>query len=116
MQERNGFSLVEIMVSSVIFALVILGLISVFVSASKQITHTRERMTSAQLGKFFLDPLQDYVRDNDWDSGNELSANGDNKPGGSQVINNRTFTETHDVSAVGGTGLRRVTSKISWDE
>ena len=116
MRERNGFSLVEIMVSSVIFSLVILGLVSVFVSASKHITHARERMTSAQLGKFFLDPLQVYVRYDTWDGGvgNELEIG--TRSGVAQNINNRDFTEEHAVAAVAGTDLRRVISTISWNE
>ncbi|PIQ87958.1 MAG: hypothetical protein COV73_01370 [Candidatus Omnitrophica bacterium CG11_big_fil_rev_8_21_14_0_20_43_6] len=115
MRKRNGFSLVELMVSSIIFSLVFLGLVSVFVAASKHITHTRERMTSAQLGKFFLDPLQVDVRYDTWDqAGNDLVVG--SWSGATQVINNRSFFETHDISAVSGTDLRRVTSTISWNE
>jgi prepilin-type N-terminal cleavage/methylation domain-containing protein len=115
MGRKKGFSLVEIMVASVVFSLVVLGLISVFISASKHITHTRERMTSAQLGKFFLDPLQVYVDYDTWNEpGNELALG--IRPGVSQSINNRNFTESHNVGDVGGTDLRRVTTTISWIE
>jgi prepilin-type N-terminal cleavage/methylation domain-containing protein len=113
MRKKSGFSLVEIIVSAVVFSLVITGLISVFISGNKLVIHIRERMTSVQLGKLFLDPLQVYVRQDTWGS-NDLSINGINKPGGSQIINNRTFTENHSVSTVAGTGLQRVTSTISW--
>jgi hypothetical protein len=116
MHKKNGLSLVEIMVASVIFSLVIVGLVSVFTSGNKHVVHIRERMASAQLGKLFIDPLQAYVRQDTWVLGNELSVDGVGKPGGSQVINNRTFTETHDVSPVAGTNLRRVISTITWTE
>ena len=58
MRKKKGFSLVEVMVAAVIFSLLMLGMFSVFVSASKHITHARERMSSSRLGEFFIDPLQ----------------------------------------------------------
>jgi prepilin-type N-terminal cleavage/methylation domain-containing protein len=116
MVKKDGFSLVEIMISTVVFALVVLGLTSVFIAASKHITHTRERMTSVQLGKLFLDPLQVYVRFDTWDNpANELTVTSW-ESGVSQTINNRNFTEQHEVAAISGTDLRRVISKISWTE
>ncbi|MCK9433011.1 MAG: prepilin-type N-terminal cleavage/methylation domain-containing protein [Candidatus Omnitrophica bacterium] len=120
MIKQKAFSLVEVLIASVIFSLIMLGLASVFVSAGKQITHTRERMTGAQLGKLFLDPLQLFVRQDTWGvAGNGLTAG--SYAGTSQSINSRSFTEAHEVSAVGGTvsegsNLRRVVSTISWEE
>jgi prepilin-type N-terminal cleavage/methylation domain-containing protein len=119
MRKKKGFSLVEVMVAAVLFSLLMLGMFSVFVSASKHITHARERMTSSQLGEFFIDPLQIYVRQDTWDS-NGLSLG--SSAGVTQNINNRNFTEVHAVadgttdSALAGTDLRRVTSTISWIE
>ena len=121
MCKKRGFSLVEAMVASVLFSLVLLGLISVFMSGGKHLTHVRERMTSAQLGKFFLDPLQIYVRQDTWDQvGNELMVG--SRAGVAQSINNRNFSEIHAVddattdSALVGTNVRRVITTISWIE
>ncbi|MDD5129877.1 MAG: prepilin-type N-terminal cleavage/methylation domain-containing protein [Candidatus Omnitrophica bacterium] len=121
MKNNPGFTLVEVIVSMVVFALVVVGLSSVFVSGGKLIMHNRERMTSAQLGKFFLDPLQSYVRQDTWDqAGNELALG--SRPGVTQSINNRDFSEVHTVAdgstdaALTGTALRRVISTISWTE
>jgi len=121
MRTKSGFTLVEVIVAAVIFSLVILGLSGVFIAGSKHIMHARERMVSAEIGKFFLDPLQDYVRQDTWNqAGNELSitALGASRPGvGSpQTINNRIFSEVHAVNGVPGTNLRRVISRISWTE
>ena len=116
MREENGFSLVEVLVAAVLFSLVMVGLSSVFIAGNKLMIHSRERMVSAQLGKLFLDPLQKYVRQDTWD---DSSRNGlvviASSPIISEIINNRTFDECHEVSAVSST-LRRVISKISWTE
>jgi Tfp pilus assembly protein PilW len=119
MNRRIAFTLVEVVVATVIFALVIVGLTSVFVSGNKIILHNRERATSAQLGKFFLDPLQVHVRWDKWldsDPSNKLAIG--SWPGAVQNINNKDFTEIqHNVAYVkSGWDLRRVITKISWNE
>lgn len=123
MDRQTGFTLVEVLVSMVVFAMVVVGLSSVFIAGGKLITHNRERMTSAQLGKLFLDPLQAHVRQDTWDSvplGNELRLG--SRSGTSQLINNRQFDEVHTVvdgttdAAIAGTVLRRVISRITWSE
>jgi prepilin-type N-terminal cleavage/methylation domain-containing protein len=115
MRKNRGFSLVEVLVASVVFSLTMLGLFSVFASGSKHIVHIRERMTGSQLGKLFLDPLQDYVRYDTWDKpGNELILG--SRGGITQTINNRNFSEVHSVAAIPGTDLRRVITTVTWSE
>lgn len=124
----------EILVASILFSMVIVGMLSAFVSGHKQVVHVRERMVSSQLGKLFLDPLQSDVRQDTWSSA--VTANGlavgtsycDGVGGHTQnhvcpstaaqrVINNRTFTATYVTADVGsGTTLRRVTTTITWNE
>ena len=109
----------EVVVAAIVFSLVIVGLTSVFVSGNKIVVHNRERATSAQLGKFFLDPLQVHVRLDKWldaGPGNKLAIG--SWPGAVETINTRVFTETqHDVAYVkSGWDLRRVITKISWTE
>lgn len=121
MQKKSGFTLVEILVSSVIFALVIVGLLSVFASASKHITHTRERMAGTELGKFFIDSMQMDVRQDTWNS-NGLDVSATPVALTPQKLNNRDFSATYIVAdgtsdtALVGTDLRRVTTKITWNE
>lgn len=120
MRKSSGFTLVEILVSSVIFALVIVGLLSVFSSGNKHLVHTRERMTSSELGKYFIDPLQMDVRKDTWDSNDlNVAAGVTLAP---QKINNRDFTATYTVddsttdANLADTDLRRVTTTVTWNE
>lgn len=129
---HTGFTLVEVVVSVVVFALVIVGLISVFVAGTKHIIHARERMTSVELGKLFIDPLQMDVRQDTWGSGpagnaltlgttycDSVGGHTQNKncpPADQRKVNNRDFSAEYVTEVVSGTDLRLVTTKISWNE
>lgn len=138
MHNKSGFSLVEIIVASVIFALVVVGLMSVFVAGSKHIIHARERMTSAEVGKLFIDPLQTDVNQSTWTLGQASNAltigttycdsdaghtqNKNCPPAAQRVVNNREFSATYAIAdattdtALANTDLRRVTTTITWNE
>lgn len=115
MRDKSGFTLIEILVSAVIFALAIAGLLSVFSSGNIHLTHTRERMTGSELGKFFIDPMQMDVRQDEWDAANPLRISGPTSLI-SQTINNRNFTAEYTTGVVSGTNLRRVITTITWNE
>lgn len=65
---KRALTLFEILVSVVILALVITGLANVFVAGKRYIKYSRLRMGGGEIGKRFLDPLQTYVRQNDWNT------------------------------------------------
>ena len=133
-----GFTLVEIIVATIILSLVILGMLSIFLAGNKHVIHTRERMTSAELGKLFVDPLQMDVNWSTWNSGaagNALALgttycdgivghtqNKNCPPAAQRRVNDRPFTATYVTSLVAdNTGdandnLRRVTTRVSWTE
>jgi len=126
MRKEWGFSLVEVMVAAVVFFLVMVGLMSVFIAGSKHIMHARERGTSAQLGKFFIDPLQMDVRQDTWNS-NSLDVSATPISFTDQTVNDRLFSGTYTVAdgnssgvnydaALVNTGLRRLTATITWNE
>lgn len=138
MRNYKGFSLVEILVATVIFCLVMLGLVSVFVAAKAQIVNSRERMISAEIGKLFVDPLQMDVRQDTWAAGaagnaltlgttycDSVGGHTQNKncpPVAERELNNSYFSATYviadgsTVPALTGTDLRQVVTTVTWTE
>ncbi|MDD5097415.1 MAG: prepilin-type N-terminal cleavage/methylation domain-containing protein [Candidatus Omnitrophica bacterium] len=113
---KRSTTLIEVIVSTVIFALVMAGMVSVFVSGKRHIMLSRDRMTSGGIGKFFLEPLQLAVRQDTWNSGSLACGAlglGAHSCGVSQV-NNIPYTANYTVSTVAGTTLRRVVAAVNW--
>lgn len=111
--KRKAMTLIEILVASVVFALIISGLVSVFVMAKGYSVHARARTTASQLGKFFLDPLHMDVDQEHWWT-NCVGAG--NCPPTTETIDGRPYGATYNVDDVVGTDLRRVTVNITWNE
>jgi type II secretory pathway pseudopilin PulG len=120
---KNGFTLMEIIVAAVLFSLVIVGMLSVFITGNKQVIHARERMISSELGKLFVDPMQAHVRQDTWDlttnalyipalpttsftsycdavGGHTQNPICLSMPASERKINNRDFSAQYDVSRV----------------
>lgn len=73
---KRALTLIEVLVSVVILALVMAGMTNLFISGKRYVLHSRARMTGGELGKFFLDPLQMAVRQDTWINPNNPLANG----------------------------------------
>jgi len=76
MVSLTGFTLIEILVSALILALVMTGLANIFLAGKRHILHTRSKIQAAELGRLFLAPLQMEVKQSDWNS----STNDYNSP------------------------------------
>lgn len=137
---RQGLTLAEIIISTVILSIVMLGLTNLFVSSKRYIALARARMTGGELGKVFLDPLQMHVRQDLWDDvGNALyddgsgvitycdsdSATDENAVCSSMVVSDRTFdrreyTATYNITSDDFSGntdtMRKVRTTINWNE
>ena len=116
--KKKAMTLMEILISSVIFALIVSGLVSVFVMAKGYSVHTRARTTGSQLGKFFVDPLAMEVDQEYW-LNNCVGAG--ICPPANQTIDGRLYRATYTVDNVLDAGgnplnLRRVTANIAWNE
>ncbi|MCX5705552.1 MAG: prepilin-type N-terminal cleavage/methylation domain-containing protein [Candidatus Omnitrophica bacterium] len=127
---KRGFTILEVLISAVILALVTLGLVNVFVVAKRYMAHSRSRTAGGQIGKLFLDPLQMAVRQDTWGA-NSLSQgvsycdsvvghaqNASCPPGAAErQINGVTYDAKYDISFnTPIPGLTKVKLFISWNE
>ena len=135
MNNNKGLSLVEIIVSSIILALIIGGLVSTFVSGKRWLGHSRAQMTGGELGKYFLDPLALAVRHDQWDesAGDYEADTGQGvandlcqdcpHPGNAVRMNNKDYTRVYTITTIPTLNdpakygqARKVTTVISWTE
>jgi hypothetical protein len=73
-------------------------------------------MGGGELGKFFLDPLQEDVREDTWnDATNRLNPVVPHPPQ-QQRINNIDYNYTYNITDIPGTTLRKVVAEIGWNE
>jgi len=120
---KRGFSLFEILVSLIILSIAVTGILVLYASTKKFILHGRSTFTGTELGKVFLDPLQEYVRQDTWgDASNCLSNPTTGCPGPqTSPSTNITYTPVYTITPFDPTGgsnptLIRVRSDINWTE
>lgn len=121
---KKGLTLLEIIISIVILALVITGLVSVFVASKGLIQHSRYRTAGGAIGKQFVDPLQAYIRQDTWEGSNCFNTNDPNNPASmancpsipaSYTMNNIIYTSQYYISNI-SSDLKKVKAKIIWSE
>lgn len=106
----------EVLISSIIFALVLVGMTNLFIAGRRYILHARARMTAGELGKYFLDPLQMQVRQDQWGS-NCLSTGSGCATPPTFNINKIDYDAKYEVSpGPGATDVRKVKTTITWQE
>lgn len=125
MMNKKGFTLIEILISAFILALVTTGLAYVFLAGRRHLAHTRSKIQAAELGRLFLAPLQMQVKQSDWNS----SSNDYNSPnllqkgtrtGSMETLDGIVYTSTYEISVLPGfsadSPMRKVKVTIAWNE
>ena len=116
-----GVTFIELIVSMIILSVVLAGLLHVFVLSKSFIVHSRSRIAAAELGRRFLDPLQDDVRADTWDAlslGNTLAVQA-TYAGSPISLANVAYTPTYTITnkTVGSSQqIRKVLVNITWNE
>jgi hypothetical protein len=117
----KGVSLLENLIAVIILILILFGLIGIYVAGRKHIGHSRSLVAAAELGRYYLDPLQIQVRSDQW-AGNCLGTRNGTLCQADplllpQNINGILYTPVYVVSdAPGSTTTRRVKLTVTWTE
>jgi prepilin-type N-terminal cleavage/methylation domain-containing protein len=136
--KNSGFTLLEILVSALIMAIVMLGLANVFFAGKRYVIHSRSRIAATEIGKTFLDPLATQVRQvannttatDGWDEANNslrvglryCDGNGSHAQQenclsqAERTFDNMVYNATYNITNVSGTDLRKVRLVVNWSE
>lgn len=110
MRKSKALTLTEILVSSIIFASVVAGFLSVIVSTRRLNIRSVQRVQAINVAREVLEDFYDEVRAWDWDSGN-LQNNANATDYASDTIGGVTYTVDYQVDAsdgIGGDGRGRL--------
>lgn len=127
--KKKAVTLMEILIALVLLAIIMAGLVNLFISGKRWILHMHTRMAGGEIGRQFLDPLQMDVRQDQWGgAGNCLTSAGtaSGQCGFFQMWQDPTsliqFTPNHVINALNVDAehplghLRRVVLVVSWLE
>ena len=135
---KKAFTLVEVIISMVIFAITMVGITNLLIYSKQQTGQSHSRMVQGELGRYFLDRLQMHVREDTWTQpepsnllalGNYMSLNNPDfayatvnwleefdrqlnpNPASADDV---MYYSAQEVTPVGATNLRRVRFIISY--
>ena len=125
-KKQSGFSLVEVMVASLIFALSIAGIMATVSALNRPATQTSREVIAAMLGEQLLEKFRKEVNASNWDGLNQQWVNGSPLTPGthpSQTIpgpDGKNYTVTWTVNMVqnqAGTGdqMAQVSLTVNWN-
>jgi len=86
MKNNRAFTILEIVISSIIIAITVIGLSGIFATGKKYISHARYRMVGGELGQLFMNPFQNYVSQNELTNGADNGWNRPNNPLTQQAV------------------------------
>ena len=116
LRKVQGLSIVEVLISLVIFGLVMGGLANMILTNKRLILHSRSRSSAGELARFFFDPLQNGIREDQWDNNcvSDTTAVDANCAVANRTLDNRTYTPRYTKSTIAGTEIRKVQLRVSW--
>lgn len=111
----SGFTIIEVIVSTVIFTIVAAGLYASVSSLRKPAGDTTKTMNAALIGKNVLEDLRSRISASDWDSGGPLDPANSPYTLTPVILDGITYTPSYIVNATDPSGARRVDVTVTWD-
>jgi Tfp pilus assembly protein PilV len=113
-RENEGFTVVEVIVASLIFALTAAGIFATISALNQPVVESSEEVKAAFLGKRILEDLRKEVDATIWTGGPLDPANSPYAMN-AVIIDGVTYTPVYSViNDPNGTGARKVTLNILW--
>jgi len=120
--KRKSFTLLEVLVSAMIVAIVFAGIVGTIVAARRYILHATHRLTAVNLGRRTLENLTNAVRQDTWNSGLlALGAHNDIFGAGGVFIDRDSYGASYTVNEVDTDGdavtdsqFRQVTINLTY--
>ena len=113
--KKKGFSLLEVLISTLILSIAFGGIIASFSYARAYVLRANRRLVAANLARKVFDSLTPHVRQDEWnDAANPLNP----------AYANKTFSETSDDGTQNVTytveddplGYRKVTVTVEYED
>ncbi len=109
--QKNGFTIVEVVISSLIFVIAVAGIFASINLLRKPAEDTTDKINAAFVGKEILEGLRKQVDAASWQTG-DLTV-------GTHALNTIsvdgvTYTPSYTVSDDPDTSARKVTLSINW--
>lgn len=110
----NGFSLVEVMVASVIFSIAVVGIYASLAAVKQQTKDISDKSLGAALcGQQFLESRRAAVDMRDWTTGLLATTDGFTA-GGTCIQNGITYTISYQIANDAAGHSRKATVTVTW--
>ncbi len=93
--------------ATIILSVIMIGLVSVFVSGKKLVRHSRARMTAAELGKLFLEGLSPACI---------YAKNCANQTRGTEDGLDTNYTANYTITNMMDNNIYKIKVEIRWNE
>ena len=97
LKKKKGFSMVEVIVAAVIFALAAAGIFSTISALTKPAAESDNEVTAALIAKQTLDKMRGDVRADTWQDASSNLYIGNNISGGSFTIDGINYSIVYNV-------------------
>ena len=115
MRKKSGFTLVEIMVSMIVLALLASGFFSILVSARYLVNRSAFRIAGIEVARTEIERMKTLVSADTWSlAGSTLEPTGVWQGWVVSPVNANFFTR-YKVDAVAGCSCRAVSVQVKWD-